>query len=135
VSAAGALVFALIAIIALVTALRTARSGEVAVLRVLGMPARAQAGARYTELSVTLGTAVATGIAVGLVTALATARELARASVAGAPAALPVGFALDWLPWLVGLVAFLVAAATIGAVASNAVRRDASRPAKPEEER
>jgi hypothetical protein len=39
------------------------------------------------------------------------------------------------LPWCIGLMAFLVAAAAIGAVASNAVRRDASRPTRPEEER
>ncbi|MDQ0893150.1 hypothetical protein [Agromyces ramosus] len=133
--AVGALVFALIAIIALVAALRTARLGEVSVLRVLGMPARAQARARLAELSVTLGTAVVVGVAVGLLTALVTARELARAAVAGAPEVLPVGFAVDWLPWATALVAFLVAAVTIGAVASNAVRRDASRPARPEEER
>lgn len=133
--AVGALVFALIAIIALVAALRTARRGEVGVLRVLGMPARTQARARFAELSVTLGTAVVIGVAVGLVTALVTARELARAAVAGAPAVLPVGFALDWVPWAAALAAFLVAAATIGAAAANAVRRDASRPARPEEER
>jgi hypothetical protein len=133
--AGGALVFALISIIALVAALRTARLGEVGVLRVLGMPAGAQARARFAELSVTLGTAVLIGVAVGLVTALLTARELARAAVAGAPPVLSVGFALDWVPWSVGLAVFLVAAAAVGAVAANVVRRDASRPTRPEEER
>jgi hypothetical protein len=131
----GALVFALISIIALVAALRTARLGEIGVLRVLGMPAGAQARARFAELSVTLGTAVLIGVAAGLVTALLTARELARAAVAGAPSVLSVGFALDWVPWSIGLTVFLVAAAAVGAIAANAVRRDASRPTRPEEER
>jgi len=128
-------VFALISIVALVAALRTARLGEVGVLRVLGMPARTQARARFAELAVTLGTAVVIGVAVGLVTAIVTARELARAAVAGAPTVLPVDFALDWLRWCIGLAAFLVAAAAIGAVATKTVRRDASRPTRPEEER
>lgn len=89
--AGGALLFALIAVVALVAALRTARLGEVGVLRVLGMPARAQARARFAELSVTLGTAVAIGVAVGLVTALVTTRELAARRSSARPPCCPSG--------------------------------------------
>lgn len=133
--AAGALLFALIAVVALVAALGRARFGEVVVLRVVGVPAALQARARFAELAAAVGAATAIGLAVGAVAAQVTARELARAAVAGAPAALPVQVQVDWLPLLVGLVAFLGVAATVGAVAAASVRRVASRPGLREEER
>ena len=133
--AAGALLFALIAVVALVAALARTRFGEVVVLRVLGMPARLQARARFAELVAALAAAAVIGILVGAVAAFATARELARASVAGAPGALPVVAHVAWLPWAAALVAFLGLAGAIGAVAAASVRREASRPGLREEER
>jgi hypothetical protein len=133
--AAGALLFALIAVVALVAALGRARFGEVVVLRVLGVPARLQARARFAELAAALATATAVGILVGAFAAFVTAGELARAAVAGAPGALPIGLTFDWIPWLLALAAFLGVAAGIGAIAAASVRREASRPGIREEER
>ncbi|MGW9631917.1 hypothetical protein ACWGST_14555 [Agromyces sp. NPDC055520] len=128
IGAAGALVFALISVVALVAALGGSRLGEIVVLRALGVTARTQSRARLAELSVTLGTAVVAGALVGFATALVTARELARAAVAGVPAVVPVEFGVDLVPWLVGIAAFLVLAAAIAAGAAASVRRTASRP-------
>ncbi|MGW4930069.1 hypothetical protein ACWEOH_13015 [Agromyces sp. NPDC004153] len=135
VGAVGALLFALVAVVALVAALGRARFGEVVVLRVVGVPARVQARARFAELAAAVLAASAVGVLVGAATALVTARELARASVAGAPAALPVPAQVDWLPWAVALVAFLGLAAAIGAGAAASVRRVAAQPGLREEER
>ncbi len=135
VGAVGALLFALVAVVALVAALARARFGEVVVLRVVGVPAGLQARSRFAELAAAVLAASAVGVLVGAVTAFVTARELARASVAGAPAALPVAAHVDWLPWAVVLVAFLGLAAAIGAGAAASVRRVAARPGLREEER
>ena len=135
VGAVGALLFALVAVVALVAALGRARFGEVVVLRVVGVPAGVQARARFAELAAAVLAASAVGVLVGAATALVTARELARASVAGAPAALPVPAQVDWLPWAVALVAFLGLAASIGAGAAASVRRVAAQPGLREEDR
>lgn len=135
VGAFGALLFALVAVIALVAALGRARFGEVIVLRALGMPAALQARARFAELAPALASATLIGIVVGALTAFATVRELARASVASAADGLPIRVHVDWLPWAVALVVFLAAAAAIGAGAAASVQRIATRPGVREEER
>jgi hypothetical protein len=135
IGAAGALLFALVAVIALVAALGRSRFGEVVVLRVVGVPASLQARSRFAELTASVAAASVVGIVVGAATALVTARELARAAVAGAPAALPVPAQVAWLPWAVALVAFLGLAALIGAGAAASVRRLAAQPGLREEER
>ncbi|RXZ47856.1 hypothetical protein ESP57_15135 [Agromyces fucosus] len=134
VGAGGALLFALISVVALVAALGASRFGEIVVLRALGVPARTQSRARIAELAVTLGTAVVIGAIVGLATALLTARELARAAVADVPAAVPVEFAVDPAPWLLGIAAFLALAAVIAGGAAASVRAIASRPGLRQEE-
>ncbi|MBM7829692.1 hypothetical protein JOE59_000397 [Agromyces cerinus] len=134
IGAAGALLFALISVVALVAALGGSRLGEIVVLRALGVPARTQSRARLAELAVTLGTAVVIGAVVGFATALLTARELARAAVSGVPAVVPVEFGVDLAPWLIGIAAFLVLAAAIAAGAAASVRRMASRPGLRQEE-
>jgi len=135
VGAFGALLFALVAVVALVAALGRARFGEVVVLRALGVPASLQARSRFAELAPALASATLIGIVVGSLAALATVRELARASVAAAPSGLPIGVGVDWLPWAIALVVFLAAAAAIGAGAAASVQRIASRPGAREEER
>ncbi|MFF2271413.1 hypothetical protein ACFVTX_04030 [Agromyces sp. NPDC058136] len=134
-SAAGALLFALIAFRSLASALAGSRFGEIVVLRALGVAPRLQARARFAELAATVLAAIAMGALIGLATAWFTARELARATIADAPAALtaPFGFAL-W-PWLAALAVFAVLAAVIAGLAARAVRRTASRPGLREEER
>ncbi len=133
--AAGALLFALIAIVALTSTLGAGRFGEIVVLRALGVPARTQSRARFAELAVTLGTAVVIGILVGLATAALTARELARAAVADAPGVLLAPFSVDWAPWIAGLAVFAVLAAVVAAGAAVSVGRTAARPGLREEER
>lgn len=135
VGAVGALLFALVAVVALVAALGRARFGEVVVLRVVGVPAGLQARSRFAELAAAVVAATAVGVLVGASTAFVTAGELARAAVAGAPAALPVAAHVDWLPWAVALLAFLGLAAAIGAGAAASVRRVAERPGLREDER
>ncbi|MFB6609924.1 hypothetical protein ACFCVO_06385 [Agromyces sp. NPDC056379] len=134
IGAAGALLFALIAIVALVAALRGSRMGEIVVLRALGVPARTQSRARLAELAVALGSAVVIGAVVGVATALLTSRELARAAVAGVPAVVPVEFGVALAPWLLGIAAFLGLAAAIAAGAAASVRRIAARPGLRQEE-
>ncbi|MFC9560645.1 hypothetical protein [Agromyces sp. NPDC056965] len=134
IGAAGALLFALIAIVALVAALRGSRLGEIVVLRALGVPARTQSRARLAELAVALGSAVVIGAIVGVATALLTARELARAAVAGVPAVVPVEFGIALAPWLLGIAAFLGLAAAIAVGAAASVRRIAARPGLRQEE-
>jgi hypothetical protein len=131
--AAGALLFAVVTVGALVAALAQARLGELVVLRVLGVPARLQARARFAELAASISTAALIGVVVGSLTALVCVRELARASVAGAPSALPIGLHLDVMPWLAGLAAFFAVVVAIGAGVAASVRRAASRPGVREE--
>lgn len=133
--AAGALLFAVIALVALTSALSTSRYGEIVVLRVLGVGPRVQARARFAELAATVAGAVVVGAVVGVVTAWFTARELARATIADAPSSLHAPFALDWWPWLAGTVGFIAVAAVVAGLAARAVRRTASRPGLREEER
>ncbi|MGX5696930.1 hypothetical protein ACWKWP_12085 [Agromyces soli] len=130
--AAGALLFALAALVALVGALRESRAGEVLVLRVLGTPARTQARARFAELAAVVATAILLGTAAGLVAGVLTASELARAAVPAAPAALPGALAFAWAPFLVSVLGFALTAAAIAAAAAREVRRAATRPGREE---
>ncbi|MFE6965870.1 hypothetical protein ACFVAJ_12185 [Agromyces sp. NPDC057679] len=133
--AAGALLFALIALMALASALAGSRFGEIVVLRVVGVGPRVQARARFAELAATVLAAIAMGAVIGGATAWLTARELARATVADAPAALGATLGFELWPWLAGLASFALLAALVAASAARAVRRTASRPGLREEER
>ncbi|MCD2441740.1 hypothetical protein LQ757_05550 [Agromyces sp. SYSU K20354] len=135
VGCAGALALALIALVALASALGSARFGEVVVLRALGVPARTQSRSRAAELAVTVGTAIAIGGAIGVATALVTARELAHAAVAGTPSSVVAPFAIGWGPWLAVLAGFVVLAAVVIVFAARSVRRLAARPGLRQEER
>ncbi|GAA1765913.1 hypothetical protein [Agromyces humatus] len=135
VGSAGALALALIAIVALASALGSARFGEVVVLRALGVPARTQSRSRAAELAVTVGTAIVIGGLIGVATALVTARELAHAAVAGAPDSVVAPFEIAWAPWVAVLAAFVVLAAVIIAVAARSVRHLAAHPGLRQEER
>ncbi|GAA1786459.1 hypothetical protein [Agromyces lapidis] len=133
--AAGALLFALISLLALASALAGSRFGEIVVLRVLGVAPRVQARARFAELAATVLAAIAMGAVIGGITAWLTARELARATIADAPASLEATLGVELWPWLAGLAAFALLAALVAASAARAVRRTASRPGLREEER
>ena len=132
---AGALALALIALVALASALGSARFGEVVVLRVLGVPAATQSWSRAAELAITVGIAMAIGGVIGVATALLTARELARAAVAGTPASVQAPLAIAWEPWLVTIGVFVLFAAAVIALAARSVRRLAASPGLRQEER
>ncbi|GAA1810417.1 ABC transporter permease [Agromyces neolithicus] len=132
---AGALALAAIALVALASALGSARFGEVVVLRALGVPPRTQSRSRAAELTVTIGTAIVIGSAIGVVTALVTARELAYAAVAGTPASVQAPFAIAWVPWLIAVIVFVLLAGAVIALAARSVRRLAARPGLRQEER
>lgn len=135
VGSAGALAFALVALVALTSALAGSRFGEIAVLRAMGVPPRVQARARFAELAVAFGAAVVAGALAGGLTAGMTARELARAAIARPPDMLATALALDWAPWLLGVGTFIALAAAIALSAARAVRGLAGRPGLREEER
>ena len=135
IGAAGALLFALVTLAALVAALVETRAGEVAVLRALGVPACDQGGARSIELAGLIATASAVGIVIGLVAGGLTGPDLARATVPGAPDALAAGFGLAWLPWAAGIGILAIATLLAALAASTAVRRQAARPGTAEAER
>ncbi|WP_164863461.1 FtsX-like permease family protein [Agromyces sp. LHK192] len=117
IGAAGAAVFALIALGALASALAAGRTGETAVLRALGVGAGTQGRARFAELAWLLAAAVPVGIGVGVLAGVTTVPGLVRAAVPGAPAALPVELAAQWLPWAVALAILAGLALAIAAVA------------------
>jgi hypothetical protein len=135
IGAAGALLFALVTLAALVAALVETRAGEVAVLRALGVPARDQGGARAVELAGLVAAATVVGVAIGLVAGALTGPQLARAVVPGAPAALASGLGVAWLPWATGILVLAVATLLAGVAAATAVRRQAARPGTAEAER
>ncbi|UOE42537.1 FtsX-like permease family protein [Agromyces larvae] len=123
--AAGAVAFAIAAFAALVAAIGRSRAGELAVLRALGMPARAQGRSRFAELAVAAVGAIAGGLVVGLGVAALVVPVLARAAVPGARETLLVSGGGEWA-WLLGavvvtaLLALGVAAASAATTAARA---------------
>ncbi|KQO94450.1 hypothetical protein [Leifsonia sp. Leaf264] len=123
-----AIALALIATVGILSALGAARSGEVALLRAIGVPSRAQGRGRAVELTVAVVAGGLVGAAVGAATVALTAAEFAAASVA--EASLVTG-----LPPSIGAVALVLALLALGlplaviiALHSRSVRRRASSP-------
>jgi hypothetical protein len=124
VSAAGAVVLALIATLAIVQSLALARGPELAVLRALGVTAGRQARLRAVELAVILGGAALLGASAGAAVALLLTAPFVAATT---PGILPAALSLEpaWVP-LGGLCAgLLLGLALIVGGASARVRRAA----------
>lgn len=125
-AAACALLLAVPGVAAAAAALGTARRGEVAVLRALGVGPRQQARARTAELAGVAALAVVGGVLGGLVVAVAVTPSLVRATTGSLGSLQPVVLGLDVPGGLVFLLAAVGAAAVVTADHGRRVRRQAS---------
>ncbi|QDZ14727.1 FtsX-like permease family protein [Humibacter ginsenosidimutans] len=124
--AAGAAVFALVAVGATIATLQRRRRDETHVLRQLGVRARDQARIRVTEPASATVFAVLAGAAAGLIAAALIAPSLARASAPSAPGVLTVVLTLDPLGLVVVPIAIVVVAALLLIGQFRATLADAS---------
>ena len=122
---AGVLALTMLAVSAIALALRRSRSGEVIVLRALGLSSRDQARTRSLELIGVLVLSVAIGAGVGVGVSALLAGELARAAAPGVSSVLGTVLAFDVAPWLIALGVLLGAFAAVVGVYARGVRRQA----------
>lgn len=119
VAALAAVLLALVGVGAVSVATVRGRRGEVAVLRAVGMPPRAQGDGRALELVVVTGSALVVGLVAGGLLAAATAPGLAAATITGFAVVPRAVVALaPWAALVPGLL--LVAGLTVVALAVRA---------------
>ncbi|MGO4691974.1 FtsX-like permease family protein [Glaciibacter sp. 2TAF33] len=129
---AGALLLAVIAVLSVTVTLIGSRSGEVIVLRALGISDRAQARSRTAELSAVVISALLLGVLAGFIVSWLTVGDLAGAAVSGAgsdpraSAALRVPPGFDAAEWAALLAGFLVALAGVALSYGHRVRCQAA---------
>ncbi|KQQ94089.1 hypothetical protein ASF62_08025 [Leifsonia sp. Leaf325] len=123
-----AIALALIATVGILSALGAARSGEVALLRAIGVPSRAQGRGRAVELTVAVVAGGLVGVAVGTATVALTAAQFAAASVAEASLVTGLPPSIGVLALALALLALGVPLAVIIALHARSVRRRASSP-------
>ncbi|WP_157487973.1 MULTISPECIES: FtsX-like permease family protein [unclassified Leifsonia] len=123
-----AIALAVIATVGILSALGAARSGEVALLRAIGVPSRAQGRGRAVELSVAVIAGGLAGVAVGALTVLLTAAPFAAASVAESSLVTDLPPSLGVPALAAALLALALPLAVVIAVHAHSVRRSASRP-------
>lgn len=128
----GAVVLAILAVWATVTALLSERRNEVAVLRALGVTAGQQARIRSSELAGVLTTSAVLGIVTGVVAAALTLGTLVRAAVSSAPTALPVPVSFDWGLGSIVLALFVLGLTVVTADHARRVSRLATRATREE---
>jgi hypothetical protein len=124
IATAATVVLAVVGVIAALQTLSTARRGEVAALRALGVPARAQAKARMLELAAVGAGALLLGVGTGAVAAALTVPRLVDAVAAQVGAATP---AIAGIPLVAALAALAVGLGGAAAWTARDVRRLASR--------
>lgn len=128
IGAAGSGLLAIMAVAAVTGAQLRSRRGEVAVLRALGMGARALGALRRRELATSVGIGLTVGAAAGLVVTYLTIPALARAAVPDPYPSLATTVAFDLLPLATGAAILIVSLVVIGAVYSarvdSSVRED-----------
>ena len=110
VASAGAVLLAVTGIAAVAATLLGQRRPEVAVLRALGMPPRAQARSRASELGGVVLAAVLLGLGAGWLVGRAVVPELARSTTLRGQVSLPAGLELEPALWaaLLGVGALAV---------------------------
>jgi ABC-type lipoprotein release transport system permease subunit len=113
-----------VGVIAALQTLSTARRGEVAALRALGVPARTQANARMLELAAVGAGALLLGVGTGAVAAAVTVPRLVDAVAAQVGAATP---AIAGIPLAAALTALAVGLGGAAVWTARDVRRLASR--------
>jgi len=121
----GGLVLALAAVSAIAGALLRGRSGELVVLRVVGLSAREQASSRRRELLVVVLYSLVAGLLAGTLTSLLLVPGLARSTVLDPPQALATVLAVDPLWGGIALAAFVAALLAVVGVYSARVLRQA----------
>ncbi|MDO7882228.1 FtsX-like permease family protein [Salinibacterium soli] len=121
IGAAGSLLLAAAAAIAVSVALLRSRRGETVALRAIGMRDRDSSTARGVELVLVLVLGALAGTAAGLVVAQLTVGELARSAVLDAPRSLPAPVLLDVPALSVAVAVVAVLTAATAAVTSSAV--------------
>ncbi|WP_122263503.1 FtsX-like permease family protein [Ornithinimicrobium cerasi] len=125
VASAGAVLLAATGIAAVAATLLGARRPEVAVLRALGMPPRAQARSRAVELAGVVSAAVLMGLAAGWLVSRAVVPELARSTTQRAQVALAAPLRLEVGPWVALLTAGAVVVLAVVLVQAVMVARQA----------
>lgn len=125
IGSAGGLVLAVAAVSSIAGALLRGRTGELVVLRAVGLSAAEQAGSRRRELILVLGWSVVAGLAAGIVTSLLLVPALARSAVLDPPDALPTVLRVDALWGGTALAALILALVAVVAVYSARVARQA----------
>ncbi|MGB3413361.1 MAG: FtsX-like permease family protein, partial [Microbacteriaceae bacterium] len=95
--AAGILVLALTALIAVTTVLLSARRSEIPVLRALGINARNQARIRLREMQLVTVLALVFGVAIGFFAAWLTVPEMAASTILNRPDGLIASLEFDYL--------------------------------------
>ena len=117
--ALGALLLAAATLLAGNGMVSRARSGELRVLRALGMSRREIAAARRLEIVVVVAFGVLLGAASGVVSAVLTVSDLARSATIGLPATLDVPLLVDPVPLAILLGATLVVFAAVAVAAGR----------------
>lgn len=127
IGAAGALLLAIVALIAVAGAQLRARRGEVVLLRALGVDAATMASMRRLELGIAAAIGILVGVVGGVLVTVLTVPALARAAVPDPFIALATAAQFAALPLVVGIGAIVVAIAVIALVYGAAVGRQSHR--------
>lgn len=134
-AAAGCLLLAAIAIIAVTRAQLRSRLLEVVVLRTIGLGSRGQAALRRRELAIVLGYGAIAGLIAGAAVVLLTVPQLARAAVPDPYPTVATPVAIDLLGLAGGLALTVVVLAAIVSVYTSRVAAQARSAAGAEEVR
>ncbi|MFC6420253.1 FtsX-like permease family protein [Ornithinimicrobium tianjinense] len=125
VASAGAVLLAATGVAAVAATLLSSRRAEVAVLRALGMPPRAQARSRALELGGVVLAATALGLGAGWLVSRMVVTELARSTTQPGQVVLPAPLRLEAGPWAALLVAGAVVALLVVLLQAARVARQA----------
>ncbi|MDO5739870.1 MAG: ABC transporter permease [Ornithinimicrobium sp.] len=125
VASAGAVLLAITGIAAVAATLLVHRRPEVAVLRALGMPPRAQARSRAVELGGVVLASILLGLGAGWLVGRAVVPELARSTTLRDQVHLPAQLLLEPGPWAVLLVAGIGLVLVIVVAQASQVTRQA----------
>jgi hypothetical protein len=118
----GALLLAVIAVLAITSTFARNRRDEVVVLRALGMSSAEQGRNRLVELVSVAGAALVSGVITGLVASALTVGELATTA---AGASVPVSLRVDVFGWVALVFALIAGLVTISTGYAGTVSRQA----------
>lgn len=125
IGAGGGLLLAIAAVSAIAGALLRSRTGELVVLRVLGLAAREQAASRRREMLVVIGYSIVAGALSGAIVSALVVPDLARSAVLNLPDALATVLRIDALWAAAGLAALVIALLAVVGLYARRVRDQA----------